>query len=509
MNASLAVVVAADVDGVDLARVIRRAENWADSTGCHSVVVTRRANGLSSTDARVTTVHSPGTVGEAWAAGLAVASGTRALLVDDRHTLTDEELRQHAAQAADTVAVPVVAGLPAAAAQDHLAAAFALRRGRGTSASTEDLRRVVTGDIDDVVGAYRAAALLLDGRRSAPTSPLASETDIDPWQAGFDAIRLYERIPATMEETGLGTFREVPYPAYRARRGLSRVPAVARRLTSSSSTVLQRAARDALFWAGVRDASGGATWDAIRAAVPILMYHGFTAGADASRFVLPRTRLDRQLHLLRLLGRRVISLDDYVEHRRRHRFVPAKSVVLTIDDGYADAYDVAAPVLLRHRASATIFVPSARVGHRNDWSTEVPLAGRPLATADQLREGREMGIAVGAHARTHPALTELAPDDAAAEIGEAQHELSQIVNAPVTTFAYPFGAEDDPVRAMVMDAGYAAACSSRGGPNAPDERLDSLRRIEVRGTDPLWRFVLAILAGSPRPVRAFRQQWGT
>ena len=176
--------------------------------------------------------------------------------------------------------------------------------------------------------------------------------------------------------------------------------------------------------------------------------------------------------------------------------------MLTIDDGYRDAYDVAAPILEAHGATATLFVPSGRIGGANDWSDEPALAGRPIANRELLRTSGP--IRIGSHAHSHPALTEIDVAAARDELRRSREELGAVLGAPVRTFAYPYGDEDETVRGLVTETGFAAAVSSRGGKNLPAERLDTLRRIEIRGTDPLWRFALAVLVGSTRPISTFR-----
>jgi hypothetical protein len=58
--------------------------------------------------------------------------------------------------------------------------------------------------------------------------------------------------------------------------------------------------------------------------------------------------------------------------------------------------------------------------------------------------------------------------------------------------------------AMVARAGYAAACGIEWGLNDPATPILQLRRFEVRGRFPLWRFVLALSTGKAWLLRAPR-----
>src|SRR6185436_14262000 len=91
------------------------------------------------------------------------------------------------------------------------------------------------------------------------------------------------------------------------------------------------------YWAGVRDANARADFAAMTDGVAILMYHGFgPAGTPPSRFVTPIDRFEAQLRGLLRRGHHPISLSDFLEHRRAHRFPPPRSFVVTIDDAYAE-----------------------------------------------------------------------------------------------------------------------------------------------------------------------------
>jgi peptidoglycan/xylan/chitin deacetylase (PgdA/CDA1 family)/CelD/BcsL family acetyltransferase involved in cellulose biosynthesis len=62
---------------------------------------------------------------------------------------------------------------------------------------------------------------------------------------------------------------------------------------------------------------------------------------------------------------------------------------------------------------------------------------------DQVRIMSEEGIDFGGHTVTHPFLSKLTPADAAWEVGECKRRIEQEVQKPVEFFAYPNGREED------------------------------------------------------------------
>ncbi len=85
--------------------------------------------------------------------------------------------------------------------------------------------------------------------------------------------------------------------------------------------------------------------------VPILMYHYISANPHAPGDPL-RTRLSvspaqfaQQLAYLHLAGYTTITLDDLVDALYMRSSLPPKPVILTFDDGYADFFTNAYPLL--------------------------------------------------------------------------------------------------------------------------------------------------------------------
>lgn len=250
------------------------------------------------------------------------------------------------------------------------------------------------------------------------------------------------------------------------------------------------------FWYGVRTASDRESWRQAIGGVPVLMYHAFTDGTSASRFVLPRRAFARQMRMLALLRYRVIGFEEVAEVLREGRPLPRRAVVVTIDDGYADNFEIAYPILRRHGFSATLFLISRRLGAKADWSGDPgPTDGRPLLDLEEVRQMRSGGIAVGAHTRTHPSLTGLPPERAEEEIAGSRADLEAAIGGPVPTFAYPYGELDAQAADAVRRASFRGACTT--DPRHARFGDDPLRvpRIEVRGTDTMLRFLRKVWLG--------------
>ncbi len=81
----------------------------------------------------------------------------------------------------------------------------------------------------------------------------------------------------------------------------------------------------------------------------ILMYHRFGSGRDV------RVLLEQQCRHLRKCYH-IISLTELGERLRSGSDLPPKSLVVTVDDGYRDFFEVAYPVFARYQIPVTVFL---------------------------------------------------------------------------------------------------------------------------------------------------------
>lgn len=212
--------------------------------------------------------------------------------------------------------------------------------------------------------------------------------------------------------------------------------------------------------------------------LPILCYHeigGHDAARGQRRSVVPRELFVEQMAYLRRAGYRCVTLGEarnYLQGERRRRRV----VVLTFDDGTADFYGQAYPVLKQHGFSATVFVVAQAVGGISRWSGS---SGAPLMSWREIQELARQGIEIGSHALTHSSVTRLPLDIAREEVRKSRRIIQGRLGTAVHSFCYPYGDFDPQVEMLVTEAGYNLACSTVRGNLHTRKDLFHLKRILV------------------------------
>lgn len=200
----------------------------------------------------------------------------------------------------------------------------------------------------------------------------------------------------------------------------------------------------------------------------------------------------------------VVTLGEAV-NRLSQNNLPARTLVITFDDGYADNAEVAFPILKKYGIPATYFIASGFLNGGRMWNDtviecirrtnfdEIDLSKLGLGTcaldstrargqtisrvlekikylslseredalehlkyitgnnalprdlmmtSDQVAKMHCSGIEIGGHTINHPILSKLSLKDAENEIAGGRDALEEIIGSPIQVFAYPNGKPD-------------------------------------------------------------------
>lgn len=156
------------------------------------------------------------------------------------------------------------------------------------------------------------------------------------------------------------------------------------------------------------------------------------------------------------VGKRCTSImGASVEVKAEQMKVPSIKKMMVVqcwDDGVTT--DARLTELLRHLRIPATFNLCAGLHEKHprfDWmyaETEVWRLGW-----DEMRTVYA-GFSIANHSLTHPNLCDLSEDAARREIGDSRERLQQFFGQAVTGFAYPFGAFNSTVMALVRETGH-------------------------------------------------------
>ncbi len=198
----------------------------------------------------------------------------------------------------------------------------------------------------------------------------------------------------------------------------------------------------------------GGLWPTGYQTVPVLTYHKLSRNGTPDAMTVREADFEAQMRFLRENGYRVIPLDDLFEFLRFRRQIPARSVVITFDDGWRSVYDIALPILKKYGYPATLFV-----------YTDLIVGSRETLSWDQVRELSRNGFDIEGHSKTHRYLGRKERKESfrdyfeavRKEIVESAKIIRKHTGREVKYLAYPYGDTNALVAAMTRQEGYRLA----------------------------------------------------
>lgn len=215
--------------------------------------------------------------------------------------------------------------------------------------------------------------------------------------------------------------------------------------------------------------------------VAVLGYHNFSETEPVSHMMLRTSEFREQMAYLRRAGLTVISMQEFLEWRLGTRTLPARCVLITLDDGWKSVYTDAYPILKEFGYPFTLFLYTNFLNGRGD-----------SLTPEQVKEMQANGATIGSHSVSHLyprdwKKTEKEGPEAYArqvdfEFGESQKKLSTLFGT-VNTFCFPGGYHTSAMVERMPGYGYLAAFTVVPGKVTVTEAPLAMPRYMIFGDD--------------------------
>ena len=209
----------------------------------------------------------------------------------------------------------------------------------------------------------------------------------------------------------------------------------------------------------------------------VLLYHRFEEHPRKNdTLAITPEEFEKEMGELKDNGFTVIPMQDFIAWRHGEKNIPAKSCIITVDDGYLSGYDTAWPILKKFGYPFTVFIYIDYIG-----------SGGKSISWDQLAEMRDAGVDIESHTYSHSHLTSPGYGvDATTkarvekdiqtlgregwlhkEIVDSKKVLEKNLGIKVDAFAYPYGtgSNDPHIRQVIKEAGYDVAFNVYGRRN--------------------------------------------
>ncbi|HEX5456700.1 MAG TPA: polysaccharide deacetylase family protein [Candidatus Saccharimonadales bacterium] len=200
-----------------------------------------------------------------------------------------------------------------------------------------------------------------------------------------------------------------------------------------------------------------------------------SAGWKQAKFVFvtpPATRQVTIYHYIKSNGK--LTTDDYSLTSSGSITSPKPTgfnrplISITFDDGWANQYKNAFPLLSKYGLQATFYIISGEVDDQPDYMSSTQV--KNLYTA---------GNEIGSHTISHPDLTTLSKSAISREMSGSQTYLQNLIGVPVRDFAYPYGAYNTNTASIGKQFYQSQRTVNRGFNTKDNLDLTALKIYEV------------------------------
>ena len=217
--------------------------------------------------------------------------------------------------------------------------------------------------------------------------------------------------------------------------------------------------------------------------VAVLGYHSFTNNISNSDMVMNNKEFEKQLKFLKKYNFKTLTLEEMDCYMNKKCKFKKNTVLITIDDGYLDNYEIAFPLLKKYNINAVVFV----IGYNVDNNSEGFINKELL---EKIKK-EYPNIEIASHGYN---LHEI--DTSNYRYNDYINDIKlqeKVINSKY--IAYPYGRYNNDFIKALKDSNYKLAFGF-----GPDFRKSTnkdnkyaIPRLSINSSMPLWKYKLKLL----------------
>ena len=240
------------------------------------------------------------------------------------------------------------------------------------------------------------------------------------------------------------------------------------------------------------------------ARVPILMYHSFSDDPEViDDMTVYIGDFKDHLTALRAAGYQPILYQELIDYVRYGTALPENPILISIDDGYQNNIDLAAPILEEAGFRAAIAVIGCSVGKTTYKDTDTPIT--PHFALESAQAYVERGVLdIHSHSYDMHQVAALDGEDCrqgvlrmdgegesayveilSADYLQSKTQIQEVLDVPCNVFTYPYGKYDELSEVALQSLGIEVTTTTNPGINTiikgVPQSLYQLKRIAIGG----------------------------
>ena len=236
-------------------------------------------------------------------------------------------------------------------------------------------------------------------------------------------------------------------------------------------------------------AAGLPTVQVSKTRLPILAMHGVEP-VPHGKYELSSAAYEYLLSALKSYGYKTVTLMDVLTYFEKGKALPAKPIIISMDDGYQNIYTNAFPLAKKYGFKFTVFLITGLIGdseatrRNNDFDAGVEgIPVRPMLIWSEIQAMSKYGCEFQSHTWGHNVVTDLNADEIQQTLKQSKSDIEVKLGKPCVFVAWPHDAFSEEAISLLAPSGYRGALRAYGGvEDLSTMNLNSILRLNIDGT---------------------------